>query len=159
MTLHVRRAFAAALAMGLVALGAIGCGDSGGTNQDGAAPAKPAASAAPSFADGAVRVTLGEWALQPSVRQVKAGKVRFIAANTGRTEHEMVVIRTDRDADDLGAGARIPEDGSIGEIAEFGAGKVQAKTLTLTPGHYALVCNINGHYKQGMWTDLEVLSS
>ena len=159
MTLHVRRARAAAFAMGLLALGAVGCGGSGDSRQDGAAPAKPAASAKPSFTDGAVRVTLGEWALQPSVREVKAGRVRFIAANTGRTEHEMVVIRTDKDADDLGAGARIPEAGSIGEIEEFGAGTVQAKTLTLTPGHYALVCNINGHYKQGMWTDLQVLNS
>ena len=160
MTLHGRRTCAAVFAMGLMGLFAAGCGDSGGSDkQDAATPATPAAPVAQTIADGPVRVTLGEWAVKPSATEVKAGKVRFIASNTGSTEHEMVVIRTDKDADALGSGARIPEKGSAGEISEFGAGKVQSKTLTLKPGHYALVCNIPGHYSQGMRTDFEVLKS
>ena len=29
-------------------------------------------------------------------------------------------------------------------------------TLSLTPGHYALICNIPGHYSSGMHTDFTV---
>jgi uncharacterized cupredoxin-like copper-binding protein len=160
MTLHGRRTCAAVLAMGLTGLVAAGCGDSGGSGkQDEATAATPTTPAAQAVSDGPVRVTLGEWAVKPSATRVKAGDVRFIATNSGSTEHEMVVIRTDRNADDLGSGARIPETGSAGEISEFGAGKVQSKTLKLKPGHYALVCNIPGHYAQGMRTDFEVLQS
>ncbi len=158
MTLHGRRAVATAFALGLVALSVAGCGSSGdNNNQATAAAKKPAAVAAVS--DGTVRVDLGEWAVKSSAQQAKAGKVHFIATNSGSTEHEMIVIRTDKPASDLGTGARISEKGSAGEIGEFGAGKVQSTTLTLKPGHYALICNIAGHYAQGMRTDFEVLKS
>ena len=155
MTLYGRRTLATVLGLGLVALSAGGCGSSGGNDtQATAAAKKPAAVAAVS--DGAVRIDLSEWAVKSAVPQVPAGKVHFIATNSGSTEHEMIVIRTDKRASDLGTGARISEKDSVGEIGEFGAGKVDSTTLTLKPGHYALICNIAGHYAQGMSTDLEV---
>lgn len=157
MTLYVRRALAAVLALGLVAFGAVGCGDSGDKTQEAATPATPTTT--PAVTAGPVQVALGEWGVQSSAAAVKAGKVRFIASNTGKVEHELVVIRTDKDAGELGTGVKIPETGTIGEIEEFGAGKVESKTFTLEPGHYALVCNIDGHYQQGMRTNIDVLSS
>lgn len=159
MTLYVRRALAAVLAVGLVAFGAVGCGDSGDKTQEAATPATPTEAATPAVTAGPVQVALDEWTVQPSAAAVKAGNVRFIASNTGKMEHELVVIRTDKDADDLGTGAKVPETGTIGEIEEFGAGKVEAKTFPLEPGHYALVCNIDGHYAQGMRTNFEVVGS
>ena len=159
MTLHGRRTCAAVLAMALTGLFAVGCGDSGDSKDKQEAAATTAAAAAPEVGDGPVKVDLNEWAIKPSATEVQAGKVQFIASNSGTMEHEMVVIRTDKAADDLGDGARVPEAGSLGEIEEFGAGKTETKTLTLAPGHYALVCNIDGHYKQGMHADIEAVAN
>jgi uncharacterized cupredoxin-like copper-binding protein len=159
MILHVRRAFAAVFVTGLSGLVAAGCGDSGDKAQQAATPATPTQAAPPAVAAGPVQVALGEWEVQSSAAAVKAGKVRFIASNTGKLKHELVVIRTDKDADELGAGAKISETGTIGEIQEFGTGKAETKTFTLEPGHYVLVCNVDGHYQQGMRTNIDVLKS
>jgi uncharacterized cupredoxin-like copper-binding protein len=159
MTLHGRRTCAAVFAMGLIGLFAAGCGDSSDSNDKQAAAVTTPAPASPAVTDGPIKVDLNEWAVKPSATEVQAGKVRFVASNTGTMEHEMVVIRTDKAADDLGDGARVPETGTVGEIEEFGAGKTEAKTLTLKPGHYALVCNIDGHYKQGMRADFEAVAN
>jgi uncharacterized cupredoxin-like copper-binding protein len=35
-------------------------------------------------------------------------------------------------------------------------GAAKTLALNLAPGHYALVCNLPGHYKAGMYADLTV---
>ncbi|MEA2312683.1 MAG: hypothetical protein QOE28_2651, partial [Solirubrobacteraceae bacterium] len=35
-------------------------------------------------------------------------------------------------------------------------GAAKALTLNLKPGHYALICNLPGHYTAGMYADLTV---
>jgi uncharacterized cupredoxin-like copper-binding protein len=35
-------------------------------------------------------------------------------------------------------------------------GATKALSLTLKPGHYAIICNLPGHYAGGMYTDLTV---
>ena len=42
------------------------------------------------------------------------------------------------------------EKGAKGEIEEIAPGETKSLTLTLQKGHYALVCNLPGHYKAGM---------
>ncbi|MGZ4189647.1 MAG: plastocyanin/azurin family copper-binding protein [Actinomycetota bacterium] len=37
------------------------------------------------------------------------------------------------------------------------AGTSKTLTITLKPGHYALVCNLPGHYRMGMHQDFVVL--
>jgi len=46
----------------------------------------------------------------------------------------------------------------IGKIeqSELGPGKSASATFDLSPGKYVLICNLRGHYKDGMYTALEV---
>ena len=44
---------------------------------------------------------------------------------------------------------------NLGEV-EVEAGVTGAGTFELKPGHYALICNIAKHYKQGMFADFVV---
>ena len=80
----------------------------------------------------------------------------FDVSNVGAAPHEMVVIRTSKPAGSLGSGSRVPETGSVGETGDVKAGASKTVTLSLTPGHYALICNIPGHYRSGMHTDFTV---
>ena len=68
----------------------------------------------------------------------------------------MVVIRTDKSAGSLLKGDAASEAGAVDEIGEFAAGKTKRLTLNLKPGHYALVCNVPGHYKAGMYKNFIV---
>ena len=121
-----------------------------------AAPATttPAAAQAPAHS---IDVTLNEFAVKPSTVSAKAGKVTITATNDGKAPHELVVLRTTKGADALGSGARIKETGHVGEIGDLPAGKTGKVTLKLAPGHYALVCNLPGHYAAGMHADLTVV--
>ena len=78
--------------------------------------------------------------------------------NLDQIEHELVVIRTDRKAAELGSGARVSEAGSVGEIGELKPNASGVVTLPLRPGHYALICNIAGHYTNGMHADIDVVA-
>jgi uncharacterized cupredoxin-like copper-binding protein len=44
----------------------------------------------------------------------------------------------------------------LGEVSETEPGKSGELKLTLVPGKYALVCNIPGHFANGMWAVLTV---
>lgn len=105
---------------------------------------------------GAVDVKLTEWAIQPATQTAKAGRVTFRVTNAGKVPHEMVVIKTDKQAGDLGTGSRISEAGSIGEAGDIAAGATKTVTLKMPKGHYALVCNVAGHYMSGMHADFTV---
>ncbi len=107
-----------------------------------------------------VDAKLVEWSISLSPDGAQAGAVTFSAANQGGGEHELVIIKTDTPADKLVAtNGKVDEDTAgemIGEIEKFAAGKTVAGTFDLAPGHYALICNIEGHYEQGMHADLTV---
>ena len=45
---------------------------------------------------------------------------------------------------------------SPGEIEDVGPGQTKSGTLKLTPGRYVMICNLPGHYKQGMYGTLTV---
>jgi uncharacterized cupredoxin-like copper-binding protein len=107
-----------------------------------------------------VGVWLKEWRVIPSTRVASAGKVTFVVSNIGKLEHELVVIRTDREPNKLGgtrSGAN--EVGSRGEVEELRPPLSDRLTLTLPPGRYALICNLEdhgGHYKHGMFASFIV---
>jgi len=132
-----------------IPVAAAGCGSS--SKSDSAA--NPTTSAA---TGGSVNVVLNEMNLVPSMAAAKAGKVTFDVNNGGQLPHEMVVIKTDKKAADLGSGTTVPETGAVGETGDIAAGKTKALTLNLKPGHYALICNIAGHYSAGMYADFNV---
>jgi uncharacterized cupredoxin-like copper-binding protein len=122
----------------------------------GVAIALPAG-AAPAGAGGrAVQVRLSEHRIAAVPTSVAHGKVTFVVRNVGTEEHEMVVVRTSKDAATLlNKKGRADEKGSRGEV-ELGPGTTQRLTLTLPAGHYVLLCNVGSHYRLGMHRNFTV---
>ena len=118
------------------------------------AAATPPASASPS--PDANVITLSEWKVSlPST--IKAGKVTFAIDNAGIAEHELIGFRSNLapgkfpmvkgDVNEDGNGIVQVTDGD--NIAPGGA---QTRTIDLTkPGTYVFMCNIPGHFQQGMY--------
>jgi uncharacterized cupredoxin-like copper-binding protein len=95
---------------------------------------------------------------------VPAGPVSLVVSNMGWRTHELVILPL---AAGARAGARLPgpdgkvdETGSLGEASNscaagtgdgITAGAIGWTTVTLTPGHYELVCNLQNHYANGMY--------
>ncbi len=104
-----------------------------------------------------VGVRLVEFKLVPSVGRIPAGKATFIARNAGKFTHELVVLKTPRPAGKLPMkGIEAVETGKVGTIPNLPRGTTKSLTLTLKAGHYALICNIPGHYQAGQFADLTV---
>jgi uncharacterized cupredoxin-like copper-binding protein len=107
-------------------------------------------------------VELEEWNVRPNKASVPVGSVTFVARNVGTIPHELVVLKTDLNADSLvREGAQVNEDASgelIGEIEEdeLGPGQSARGTFDLRAGKYVLFCNIPAHYQSGMFTNFEV---
>jgi uncharacterized cupredoxin-like copper-binding protein len=118
-----------------------------------ATAAAPAAVPAPAHASA---VTLSEFNVAPKPSQVASGPVTFNVSNGGNVEHEFVVVKTSKPASDLLKGGRADETGSVGELGSVKPGQTKALKLSLTAGHYALFCNLPGHYAAGQYADLTV---
>jgi uncharacterized cupredoxin-like copper-binding protein len=116
-------------------------------------------------AGGTVSVSLNQWTITPTATTVPAGSVTFNVANEGTVTHEFVVLQTDTPAAEIpidsfeGEQDRIDEDTAgtnVGETGDMEARATQTLALDLAPGHYVFVCNLPGHYGQGMHTDFTV---
>lgn len=163
-------AIALAAATGAASLTACSSPSSGDTPAAASPPATTAATPASATtatapagdeAGPAVAVTIGTpkaFSLALSSPTVAAGQVTFTAKNSGSMPHELVVLRTAQKAAKLPmeAGGKAKETGHVGEIPDLPAGATKPVTLTLTPGHYSVVCNLPGHYMGGMRADLTV---
>jgi len=133
---------------------AAGCGSSSKSNAS--TDATTTAASAPAATSGTVNVILNEMNVVPTPATAKAGKVTFAVNNAGQLPHEMVVIKTDKKADALGSGTKVPETGSVGETGDIAPGKSKSVSFNLKSGHYVLICNIAGHYSAGMHADFNV---
>ena len=99
---------------------------------------------------------------------VTAGRVSFVAPNTGSLVHELVVLPLPVDGPGTrptGADGKIDESQSIGEASRscgagtgdgIAPGSTGWTTITLTPGRYELVCDQPWHYAAGMFDVLTV---
>jgi uncharacterized cupredoxin-like copper-binding protein len=100
---------------------------------------------------------------------VPAGQVSLVAANAGSMTHELVILPLAAGqavgTRAIGADNRVSETGSLGEASRscgagagdgIVAGSSGRVTIQLRPGRYELVCNIAGHYRSGMYTELDV---
>ena len=102
-------------------------------------------------------VTLSEFKVAAAPKSVSHGKVTFKVKNAGDMEHQLVVLKTAKAANQLPvSGNRAGDEGSVGEVEDIASGKSKNLTLNLKKGHYVLLCNLPGHYKAGMRTDFTV---
>ncbi len=99
-------------------------------------------------------VTLTEMSIQTGWTFLAAGPVVLDIRNAGTVTHELVVLRTTILPDAIPARANDPskaeEVGDIAEAEDIAPGTSASLSLTLSPGHYVLICNEPGHYKAGM---------
>ena len=104
-----------------------------------------------------------EWKVNLSAHRAESGEVKFAIANYGSIPHEFIVVKTDFEPGKipLGEDNRFDEAGkgveAVDEIAEFPVDTAQVLKVNLEPGKYQLLCNIAGHYKNGMYAALEVV--
>lgn len=123
---------------------------------------------ATTMAAGTVNVTLADVSansmlLTPSPASAPAGTVTFVVTNSGTQEHEFVVLKTDLAADNLpfdeDADEALEEGEGvtpIDEIESIMPGETMNLVVDLEAGHYALICNLEGHYRMGMRSDFDV---
>lgn len=111
----------------------------------------------------------GTMLLRADRADVPSGTVTLRLYNAGTVKHELVVLPL---ADgqqigrrSVGASGQVDESDSLGEASQTnGAGAGDGIdpvttgwiTLTLAPGRYEVVCNIEDHYAAGMYTLLVV---
>jgi len=92
------------------------------------------------------------------------GTVTFKITNNSTTLiHEFVVLKTDLAADEMPLTAENDMDEEfllanlVGEeVEDIQSGATAELTVELVAGHYVLVCNLPGHYDQGMRADFTV---
>jgi hypothetical protein len=103
-----------------------------------------------------VAVNVDEFSVFPLVQGAPKGNVKFVVTNVGTIKHEFVVLKTTKPAGNLLKGAEADEAGNVGEIGGILPGQAKTLKLTLARGHYALICNLPGHYKTGQFADFYV---
>jgi uncharacterized cupredoxin-like copper-binding protein len=135
--MHVRRAIAVASIGALTFLS--GCGGGG---------------------DG-IGVTLADFSVTPDESSTSAGDVTFDVTNDAEQTHEFVIVKTDLAEDQLPLNDEgVDEEGEgveiVAEIEDLEGGTDQSLTTNLDAGNYVLICNLPGHYAQGMHTAFTV---
>lgn len=104
--------------------------------------------------EGGVAVTLEDFSITLDTASAPAGAVTFNVENKGPSTHEFVVIQTDLAPDALptdDAGDVSEDDlAPVDEIEDIEDGATPHLTVELDAGDYVLICNIPGHYRQGM---------
>lgn len=86
-----------------------------------------------------LEVSMREWAFDPSPLVGKAGRITFRIKNDGAVEHNFLV------------------EGKPGaEIAAITPGESKILETELTPGQYAIFCNLPGHREAGMVGTLKI---
>ncbi len=117
---------------------------------------------APAVVSNDISGTVKEWAVAIDAAEAKAGDVKFTMKNEGAVPHEFIIVKTEFAPGKipLGPDNRFKEDGAgvfvPGEISEWNPGTTGTVTLKLEAGNYQLLCNIAGHYANGMYTQLTV---
>ena len=102
-----------------------------------------------------VDVTEKDFAISPGAPSAPAGNVKFNVRNDGPSTHEFIVIKTDLAPDQLPVkDGKVNEDANgielVDEIEDIRSGDTKSLTTNLDTGRYVLICNIEGHYQQGM---------
>jgi uncharacterized cupredoxin-like copper-binding protein len=136
----IRRPMGAAATLVLI-ITAVACGGGGTANTSG----------------NTVRVTLSDLRVQLSSVTMPAGTITFEASNDGPSTHEIEVLSVPAgvDANALPISANIADTQSLGlesvdEVENIAASTSASLTVDLSAGSYVVICNLPGHYTQGM---------
>jgi uncharacterized cupredoxin-like copper-binding protein len=106
--------------------------------------------------DGGIGVTEADFTITPDPTSAPAGEVTFDITNDAEQTHEFVVFKTDLAPDALPTDdeGNVDEEGEgvelVDEVEDISGGSSQSLTVNLDAGSYVLICNLPGHYSQGM---------
>jgi len=159
--MRVSKAVLLTLGTAAVSLAFAGCGG-GGDNETSTTQAQAPAQAS---GGGSLTITMSDYAFTPKDGTTNAGMVTISAPNQGQLPHELVLFKTNSSPGSLPtlSNGEVDEEGleasgveSPGEIEDVGPGETKSAALKLTPGKYVMICNLPGHYKQGMYGTLTV---
>ena len=112
--------------------------------------------------DGGVGVTLSDFKVEPAETSAAAGELTFDITNDAEQTHEFVIFKTDLASDALptNGDGDVDEEGEgvqvVDEIEDIEGGSTPSITVTLDAGNYVFLCNLPGHYRQGMHTTFTV---
>lgn len=112
--------------------------------------------------NGGIGVTLADYTVTPDESSASAGDVTFDVTNDAEQTHEFVVFKTDLAEDQLPTNedGDVDEEGEgvelVDEIEDIEGGSSESLTVNLDAGNYVLICNLPGHYRQGMHASFTV---
>jgi uncharacterized cupredoxin-like copper-binding protein len=148
--LHTRRAFFALVAV--LAIVSVACSSDSSSSS--------AAGTTTSAGGGtAVAATEKDFSIAIDPTEVPAGEVTFTINNEGPSAHEFVVVQTDTAPGDLPVkDGLVEEDGItvVDEAEDIAPSTTATLTIDLEAGSYVIICNLPGHYQQGMNVGLKV---
>ena len=109
-----------------------------------------------------IGATLADYSITLDESTGAPGDVTFDVTNDAEQPHEFVVFKTDLAPDAL----PVDEDGNVDEagegvelvdeIEDIAPGDTPSLTVNLDAANYVIICNIPGHYAQGMHTPFVV---
>ena len=112
--------------------------------------------------DGGIGATEADYSITLDESTAPAGEVTFDVTNEAEQPHEFVVFKTDlaEDALPVDADGNVDEEGDgvelVDEIEDIAPGDTPSLTVNLDAANYVIICNIPGHYAQGMHTPFVV---
>jgi hypothetical protein len=111
---------------------------------------------------GGIGATEVDYSITLDESTAPSGDVTFDISNDAEQTHEFVVFKTDLAADQLplNEDGDVDEEGEgvthIDEVEDIEAGATESLTVELDAGNYVVLCNLPGHYKQGMHASFTV---
>lgn len=109
-----------------------------------------------------ITVTLADFSVDLAPGRAAAGTVAFDVVNVGPSLHQFLLLRTEQPADLLPTDARgnvdegNPDLEVIERVSALETDETTAVEADLSPGDYVVICNLPGHYGQGMYAPLTV---
>ncbi len=149
--LHTRRALFALVAV--LAIASVACSSDSSSSSAGTTATSPAGGGT------AIAATEKDFSIALDPTEVAAGEVTFTINNEGPSAHEFVVVATDTAPGDLPVkDGLVEEDGItvVDEAEDIAPSTTASLPIDLEAGSYVIICNLPGHYEQGMHVGLTV---
>lgn len=111
---------------------------------------------------GSVRVTLEDFDIRLSRAEADPGNTAFDVINDGPSLHEFILLQTDVPPGLLPTDRRAdvdledPEVLVVTRVPPLESDETTSVEEPLEPGEYVVICNLPGHYGQGMFASLTV---